>query len=176
MGKKVYDLYIKAKSISYSRTPRLKRNVEGIVIHNTANSGDSAWGNCHYFGKDGDNVRQAGAQFFIDQKGVIGRSIPMNRTAYEVGNPNGSYAPGTYYNTLNNSNTVSIELCDIMVREPSEEMLASLERLVIYIKKHCPNVKHIVRHYDIVKKECPERYVRDEKAWRKLQGRLMRLI
>lgn len=173
---KVYDYDIKAKSVSYSRMPRLKRHIKGIIIHNTGNEKDTAWGNCHFFSKDGDNTREAGAHFFVDQDGKIGRSIPMNRSAYAVGNPSGSYLPGTYNNVLNNSNTVSIELCDIMSREPSEAMLKSLDELVVYIKKYCPNVKYIARHYDVVKKDCPSRYVKDEKAWRLLQSRLEKLI
>ena len=173
---KVYDYDIKAKSISYSRIPRSKKNIKGIVIHNTGNDKDTAYNNCYYFGKDGGNTRSAGAHFFIDQEGKIGRSVPMKYSAYSVGNPNGSYAPGTYNNVLNNSNTVSIELCDIMSREPSEAMLKSLDELVVYIKKYCPNVKYIARHYDVVKKDCPSRYVKDEKAWRILQSRLEKLI
>ena len=176
MSKKVYDFYIKAKPISYSAKPRLKKNVLGIVIHNTGNTGDTARNNCMYFGKNGGNERNAGAHFFIDQQGIIGKSIPMNRSAYSVGNPNGAYAPGAYYNTLNNSNTVSIELCDIMVHEPSEAMLESLDRLVAYIKKYCKNVDHVVRHFDIVRKDCPSRYVKDDKAWRKLKSRLEKII
>lgn len=179
MKKKIWDYFIMAKRISFALLPRRKKKVIGIVIHNTGNTGDSAWGNCHYFGSDGDNIRQAGAHFFIDQNGYIGRSIPMNRSAYAVGNPKGSYAPGPYYSTLNNNNTVSIELCDIMIKEPSEEMLVSLDRLVKYIKKYCPNVKYIVRHWDIVRKECPERYIKtaeNEKAWTKLHARLMKDI
>lgn len=176
MSKKVYDFYIKAKSISYSRTPRLKKNVVGIVIHNTGNNNDTARGNCFFFGKEGSNERNAGAHFFIDQNGTIGRSIPMNRSAYSVGNPKGAYSPGPYAHDLDNSNTVSIELCDIMSREPSEVMLESLDRLVAYIKKYCKNVRFVVRHYDIVRKDCPHLYVTDEKAWRKLQSRLEKII
>lgn len=176
MGKKVYDLYIKAKPISYSSRLRLKKNVLGIVIHNTGNDNDTARNNCFYFGSQGSNERNAGAHFFIDQNGTIGKSIPMNRSAWSVGNPKGAYAPGPYSHNLDNFNTVSIELCDIMSREPSEAMLESLDKVVAHIKKYCKNVQYIVRHYDIVRKDCPHRYVEDEKAWRKLQSRLNQII
>lgn len=172
---KIYDYYIKAKKCSYGSL-RLKKSIKGIVIHNTGNTGDTALNNLKYFGADGGNERPAGAHFFIDQSGKIGRSIPMNRSAYAVGNPNGSYAPGTYCDILNNSNTVSIELCDIMTKEPSEEMIKSLKRLVRYIKKYCPNVEYVVRHYDIVRKDCPHRYVKDEAAWLKLRSKLLAAI
>ena len=165
MRKKI-DFYADApaKKISYGST-RSKKKVRGIVIHWTENVGDTAAGNVNYFSEKGDNVRKAGAHFFVDQKGHIGRSIRMNKTAYSVGNPNGSYLPGSYYSILNNSNTVSIELCDIVNKEPSEAMIYAVKILIEYIRTYCPNATEIVRHYDIVRKNCPGRFVKDGKAW-----------
>ena len=154
-----------AKPISYGKR-RAKTSVRGIVIHNTGNSGDTAKNNVWYFSKRaGTNMRSAGAHFFVDQEGKIGRSIPMNRSAYSVGNPGGTYAPGAFYEILNNSNTVSIELCDIMTKAPSQAMIRSVKILIKYIRAYCPNATEIVRHYDIVKKDCPHRFVADSAAW-----------
>lgn len=165
-----------AKKLSYGNL-RLKKNIKGIIIHNTGNAGDTAKNNVMFFSRQfGGNTRNAGAHFFIDQEGNIGRSIPMNRSAYSVGNPGGCYAPGTYYNTLNNTNTVSIELCDIMTKEPSEKMIEACVELVRYIKAYCPNVEYICRHYDVVKKDCPHRFVKNEKEWHKFRARLKQEI
>ena len=169
--KKIYDFYLKAKSISYGKK-RKKETIRGIVIHNTGNQGDSAKNNVIFFSKQGGNTRAAGAHFFIDQTGYIGKSIPMELTAWSVGNPSGCYKVGQYGHILNNSNTVSIELCDIMDKAPSTAMLESLDKVVRHIKKYCPNVDIICRHYDVVQKDCPHRYVADVEAWKKLQKRL----
>ena len=146
---------------------RLKRSVEGIVIHNTGNVGDSAKNNCDFFATG--NNRQASAHIFIDRDGLSGRSLPLNTIAFSVGNPNNSYARGPYSTMLNNANTVSIELCDIIGQPVSEKQKETLIEVCRWIKKHCPNVRYVVRHYDIVKKNCPEYYVKNEKEWLKLR-------
>ena len=163
---------LKAKRISYGKL-RLHTSVKGIVIHNTENVGDTAKNNVMFFSRQyGSNDRNAGANFFIDQLGNIGRSIPMKRSANSVGNPKGAYQPGSYYDILNNDNTVSIELCDIMDKEPSEDMIRATKKLIRYIRAYCPNATEIVRHYDIVRKNCPERFVKDTGAWQRFKTQI----
>ena len=164
----VFDYKRKAKSISFSSIPRTLHSVEGLVIHNTGAGGhDTAANNADYFATGND--RQAGAHIFIDYEGLTAFSIPLRRSAFAVGNPGGSYAPGSYYGKLNNTNTVSIELCAIDNRPISEAQRRSLLKIAKWVKKKCPNIKYIVRHYDIVKKDCPHYYVKDRKAWLNLQ-------
>ena len=38
--------------------------------------------------------------------------------------------------------------------------------------KYGIDVDHVVRHYDVTGKECPEPWVRDESLWRKFKARL----
>lgn len=166
----------RAKAISYGGR-RNKKKVLGIVIHNTGNKKDTAKANVMFFSKRyGSNLRSAGAHFFVDQGGNIGRSIPMDRSAYSVGNPNGSYAPGTYNKILSNANTVSIELCDIMDKAPSEAMTKAVIELAKYIKYYCPNVKYVVRHFDVVRKNCPERFVKNTKEWQAFKSKITKAI
>lgn len=153
---------------------RSKKKVTGIVIHYTSGSKDTAKNECDYFAT-GIN-RSASAHIFIDYEGKTGRSVPLSTVAFSVGNPNGCYQRGSYYSTLNNSNTVSIELCGIANRLASEKQILATEKVVKWIKRQCPNVKHIVRHYDVVKKACPLPYVENEKEWRKLKNRLLKQI
>ena len=168
-----FDYKRHAKKCSYGSL-RNRKNVIGIVIHYTSGSKDTAKNECDYFATG--NTRSAGAHIFVDYAGKAGKSINLNRPAWSVGNPNNSYSRGSYYATLNNSNTVSIELCGIANRLASEKQIKKTEEVIKYIKKYCPNVKYIVRHYDIVKKACPLPYIEDEKAWRKLQNRLYKCI
>ena len=40
------------------------------------------------------------------------------------------------------------------------------------MKKYGIDVDHVVRHYDVTGKDCPEPWVRDESLWRKFKARL----
>lgn len=169
MNKRIFDYARKAKKVSYGGI-RSKGNIEGIVIHNTGNKGDTAKNNADYFATG--NTRSAGAHIFIDRCGKSAYSVPITRIAYAVGNPKGSYKKGAYYCNVNNANSISIELCDIIDKPISEAQLAMLIKTCKWIKKQCP-IKYIVRHYDVVQKNCPEYYVKNKKTWERLQAVLM---
>ncbi len=141
-----------AKSISYGGKRNLK-NIEYIVIHYTGNENDTAKNNADYFATG--NTRQAGAHFFVDKKGEIWKSININRIAWSVGGFYGnSSGAAKYFGECINANSVSIELCDCVKDTNWEQMLAT-RQLVQYIQKKCPNVKTIIRHWDINGKPCP---------------------
>ena len=148
---------IQAKPISYGGTRALSA-VKYIVIHYTAGNGDTAIAECNYF-KNG-NTRSAGAHFFVDQTGACYQSIPINRSAWSVGGfytkANGA---GSYYNICTNFNSVSIELCDNLKKDPSAKQIAATKTLVKYIQSQCPNAKTIIRHWDVNGKCCPARMV-----------------
>lgn len=158
---------IPAKHISYGNR-RDVLSVKAIVIHNTGNSGDTAIANAKYF--NSTNTRSAGAHYFIDQKGKIVCSIGMSRTAYSVGGNKYSdcntTGGGKFYGIYTNENTVSIELCDIIVKGPSKAMIKAVKRLIKHIRKTCPNAKRIIRHFDVNGKHCPV-FMMDEAVWNK---------
>ena len=142
-----------AKSISYGNKRPLS-NIKYIVIHYTGNKGDTAQNNLDYFANG--NTRQAGAHFFVDKKGNVGKSIPMNRTAWAVGGDHRSGRKGeaAYFGKCTNANSVSIELCDMCLKTNWEQMYAT-RKLVKYIQSKCPNAKTIIRHWDVNGKNCP---------------------
>ena len=150
--------YIKAKPISYGNE-RAYSAVKYIVIHYTGNDGDTAAGNASYFSRYGDgNQRNAGAHFFVDQNGIVVKSIAMKLTAWSVGgfvtDANGA---ASYYQKCTNTNSVSIELCDCASKDPSAKMIKACKELVAYIRKTCPNANTIIRHWDVSGKSCPAR-------------------
>ena len=49
---------------------------------------------------------------------------------------------------------------------PSEKQKKKVIKLIKYIRKHCPNAKTIIRHYDVNGKQCPLLYVKDEAKWK----------
>jgi N-acetylmuramoyl-L-alanine amidase CwlA len=156
---------------------RNRKNIKGLVIHftdATPKNTDTAKNNCDYFATGID--RQASAHIFIDYMGLSARSLPLNRVAFSVGNPKNSFKKGAYYSTLNNSNTVSIELCAIVGRPISNYQKETLIKVAKWVKKKCPNLIHVVRHYDIVQKECPKWYVDHKSDWLKLQSEILTAI
>lgn len=142
-----------AKSISYGNKRPLS-NIKYIVIHYTGNKGDTTQNNLDYFANG--NTRQAGAHFFVDKKGNVGKSIPMSRTAWAVGGDHRSGRKGeaAYFGKCTNTNSVSIELCDMCSKTNWEQMYAT-RKLVKYIQSKCPNAKTIIRHWDVNGKDCP---------------------
>lgn len=142
-----------AKSISYGNKRPLS-NIKYIVIHYTGNKGDTAQNNLDYFANG--NTRQAGAHFFVDKKGKVGKSIAMSRTAWAVGRDcrSGRKGEAAYFGKCTNANSVSIELCDMCLKTNWEQMYAT-RKLVKYIQSKCPNAKTIIRHWDVNGKNCP---------------------
>jgi len=130
-------------------------SIKYIVIHYTANKGDTAANNCKYFQSGG---RAASAHYFIDKKEVC-QSVADNDTAWSVG--------GTYGGTvITNSNSLSIELCDFQT-----ENLDVLKVAIPFIQSKMAEYKvpleRVVRHWDVgskanggkVQKQCPLPYV-----------------
>ena len=148
-----------AKPISYDPRKRSKKDVKYIVIHYTGISNDTAKNEVNNFANN--NKREAGAHFFVDRKGKIGRSITMNRSAWAVGGDQRSGMKGEakYYKKCTNYNSVSIELCDVATKDPSKKQIKAVKKLVKYIKKYCKNAKTIIRHWDVNGKECPIRMI-----------------
>ena len=148
---------IQAKPISYGGTRALS-SIKYIIIHYTAGNGDTAIAECNYF-KNG-NTRSAGAHFFVDQFGACYQSIPLNRTAWSAGvfytSANGA---ASYWGKCTNANSVSIELCDNLNKDPSAKQIAATKTLVAYIKSQCPNAQTIIRHWDVAGKACPARMI-----------------
>lgn len=146
-----------AKNISYGGKRSLN-NIKYIVIHYTGNKGDTALNNLDYFANG--NTRQAGAHFFVDKKGKVGKSIAMSRTAWAVGGDHRSGRKGeaAYFCKCTNANSVSIELCDMCLKTNWEQMYAT-RKLVKYIQSKCPNAKTVIRHWDVNGKECPAPFV-----------------
>lgn len=146
-----------AKSISYGNKRPLS-NIKYIVIHYTGNKGDTAQNNLDYFANG--NTRQAGAHFFVDKKGKVGKSIAMSRTAWAVGGDHRSGRKGeaAYFGKCTNANSVSVELCDMCLKTNWEQMLVT-RKLVKYIQSKCPNAKTVIRHWDVNGKECPAPFI-----------------
>lgn len=167
---------IPASKYCYGRK-RDKKNVICTVIHYTGVKGDTAEGEGKVFARN--SSRYAGAHFFIDRKGNIIKSINLDRIAWSVGGKKWLDCPetggGKFYGMVTNSNSVSIELCDIVDKDPSAAQIEATKTAIRYIKKHCPNMRFICRHFDVNGKHCPARYM-DKAKWAKLKAELEKVL
>ncbi len=153
-----------AKSISYKGTRPLSK-IYYIVIHYTAGNGDTAKNNVDWFATG--NPRNAGAHFFVSRNGDTWQSIKLENSAHSVGGfVTSKYGAASYYKKCLNSNSVSIELCDNLNKDPSVQQTAAVKELVAYIRSKCPNAKTILRHWDVSGKPCPVRMTgTDNSKW-----------
>lgn len=113
-----------------------------IVIHYTANDGDTALNNCKYFEKD---YRGASANYFVDEKEVY-QCVEDTDIAWHVGGAN------VYYNDARNSNSIGVEMCS---RKDSsgtyyfkDETIKNTQELVKELmKKWDIPLQNVVTHY-----------------------------
>ena len=142
--------------------------IKYLVLHYTANNGDTALGNCQYF--SGAN-RNASAHYFVDENGVY-RSVRDMNVAWHCGSTN-----GYKHKYCRNTNSIGIEMCS---RKDSngkfyikEETIANAIELTKFLmEKYDIKVENVIRHYDVTGKICPEPLVRDEKLWLAFKDRL----
>lgn len=164
---------IKASPHNYG-VKRNRNNVSFIVIHYTAGNGDTAEAEGKYFSRPHDP--KTSAHFFIGQDGHIIKSVPLDHVAYSVGGS--KYADckqtggGKYYGMCTNANSVSIEMCDNLKKDPSEKQKKAVKECIKYIKKYCKNAFIIVRHFDVTGKHCPARMM-DNKKWNKFKSEII---
>lgn len=138
--------------------------VHWIVLHFTANNGDTAKNNADYFANNA-NLR-ASAHYFVDPNEIY-QSVKDTDTAWHCGRERG----GSYFNDCRNANSIGIEMCSVIrngVYVIPDETVRNAAELVRYLmaRHHVP-VSRVCRHYDVTHKECPELWVRNPKQWEK---------
>lgn len=137
-----------------------------IVVHYTANDGDSSMNNAKYFA---GNVVKASAHYFVDSRSVT-RSVPEANVAYHCG------ADRYRHPLCRNANSIGVELCDdhrdgtYNFAEAELSLAAELIRDLMQ-RFHVP-IEHVIRHYDVTGKKCPAPFVDDEAAWQAFKARL----
>lgn len=139
----------------YSRPGEYLTDVNGIVIHYTANPGSSAKQNRDYFAglADGKSQTYASSHFIIDTDGTIIQCIPMSEISYASND--------------RNYDTISIECCHKDESgEFTKETYASLVKLVVWLSDtYLIDTENVIRHYDVTGKICPKYFVDHEDKW-----------
>lgn len=142
------------------------KDIEYIVIHYTANDGDTDENNGKYFH---NNVVGASAHYFVDDDSIT-QSVPDNYIAWHCG------ATTYKHKKCRNANSIGIEICDDIkngVIYPSAKTIENVVELTEHLMNNYAIPKeNVIRHYDVTGKLCPAYWVDDYKwkseFWNKL--------
>ncbi|MCC8141811.1 MAG: N-acetylmuramoyl-L-alanine amidase [Lachnospiraceae bacterium] len=142
----------------YSRPGIEMQQIDGIVIHYTANPGTSAIANRNYFENLKDtHEAKASAHFVVGLEGEIVQCIPTAEIAYA--------------SNTRNTDTVAIECC--YENEDGSFNQATYDATVDLAAWLCAreglSANDVMRHYDITGKLCPLYYVEHPEAWTQFQ-------
>lgn len=138
-----------------------------IVVHYTANSGDTAAGNCNYFR---DTNRNASANYFVDKDGAYLCVYPWD-VAWHCGK-DFSKGKAPFWNVCTNANSIGIEMCDSLKRNEAVEN-NTIELIINLMLEYNIPIYNVIRHYDVCGKECPKSLL-DDKAWADFKYELAR--
>lgn len=142
----------------YSRPGLALEQVNGIVIHYTANPGTTAEQNRNYFnGLKDSQTTKASSHFVIGIDGEIVQCVPCNEIAYASNERNGD--------------TISIECChEDETGRFNDKTEASLVHLTAWLMgRYGLELDDVIRHYDVTGKKCPLYYVENEDAWERFK-------
>lgn len=151
---------------------RSTSSIKYIVVHYTANDGDSDENNGKYF--NGAN-RHASAHIFVDDDSCT-QSVPDDYVAWSVGGKKYSNTNGAkFYGKATNSNTLNIEMCDTVRNGKYEATEKTQENTITIIKEKMRQynipIDRVIRHYDVTGKLCPAYFV-DEDAWKAFKAKI----
>ena len=144
------------------------RKIRYIVIHFTANDGDTAAGNCNYFASAN---RNASAHYFVDEKEAM-RSVKDGDTAWHCGAKKYKHAE------CRNGNSIGIELCsrkDAAGRYyfKAETVQNAIELTRSKMEEHGVPAERVLRHWDVTGKNCPAPFVENPQAWAEFKAALL---
>ena len=135
--------------------------VRYIVMHYTANNGDTARNNCDYYHRVGG--LQASAHYFVDEHGAM-QSVREGDTAWHCG------ARAYWHPECRNANSIGIEMCSrkradgsYYIKPETVANAAALAREIM--QRYGIDTDHVLRHYDVTGKHCPMPWVDDPAQW-----------
>ena len=148
----------------YNHNPGTTDRIKYIVIHYVGALG-GAKANCQYYA---GGSRGASAHYFVDFDGSIWQSVEDRDIAWHCG------AKSYRHPECRNSNSIGIELCvrnsgskadtsrGWYFEDATVEAAAALTRELM--AKYGVPADHVIRHYDVTGKICPNPYVYNHTA------------
>lgn len=138
----------------YSRPGTELSGVNGVVVHYTGNPGTTAEQNRSYFKNLAETKEAyASSHFVIGIDGKIIQCVPLDEIAF--------------CSNQRNDDTISIECChsDDTGQFSQATLDALIQLLNWLIKTYDLSQDDILRHYDVIGKECPYYFVKHPDAW-----------
>jgi N-acetylmuramoyl-L-alanine amidase CwlA len=147
--------------------------IEYIVIHYTANNGDTSLNNANYFANN--KKLQSSAHYFVDENEIY-QSVLDSDTAWHCGTT-GAYK----HPKCRNHNAIGIELCS---RKDSmgnyyfdDKTVENAIKITLYLMdKYNIPVDKVIRHFDVTGKNCPAPFVKDESKWMVFKNRIIKEV
>lgn len=150
----------------YNHNPGTVDRIKYIVIHYVGALG-GAKANCQWYA--GGN-RNASAHYFVDFDGAVWQSVEDKDIAWHCGGEKyADTAGGTYHGICTNANSIGIEMC---VRNKGSQadtsrdwyfedatVASAIELTKELMEKYGISADHVIRHYDVTGKICPNPYV-----------------
>ena len=143
----------------YSRPGIPLEEINGIVIHYTANPGSTAQNNRDYFeGLKDSHETKVSSHFVVGIEGEIIQCIPSSEIAYA--------------SNSRNSDTLSIECCHTdETGKFTEATYTSLVRLTGWLcYRFNLTSQDVIRHYDVTGKISPKYFVVHPAAWEQFKA------
>ena len=135
--------------------PGRTQPIEYIVVHYTANKGDTAKNNVDYFAR---TVTGTSAHYFVDRNAVM-QSVDEGDTAWHCGSDH----PRHPY--CRNSNSIGIEMCDSVDGVPEDVRRLTVSLVQELMSRYGLDSSHVLRHYDVTGKKCPAPWVDNPAEW-----------
>lgn len=147
--------------------------IKYLVIHYTGNDGDSDENNANYFSH---TITKTSAHYFVDDDSIT-QTVPDNYIAYAIGGKcQSNHHP--MYKIVTNSNSISIEMCDVNkngIIEVSDKTLVNVYELIRKLMiRYKIDINHVYRHYDVNGKLCPNcNGLLDDNNWHKFKDNVI---
>ena len=129
--------------------------IEYIVVHYTANSGDTAQNNLDYFARAKTGTS---AHYFVDENEVC-QSVQDTDVAWHCGSKN----PRHPY--CRNANSIGVEMCNSVGGVPEAVRARTADFVRQKMKEYGIDSSHVLRHYDVTGKRCPAPWVDNPEDW-----------
>lgn len=165
------DIKFKAADPSNHYAGRNGNQIRYIVLHYTANNGDTAQNNADYFARAN---QKASAHYFVDENEVW-QSVRDTDAAWHCGGAiESDHHP--LRGICTNRNSLGVEMCSDIVGGKyvitAQTVTRAVELVKMLMAKYSVPIDRVVRHYDVTGKACPEPWVRDESQWTAFKARL----
>jgi len=121
-----------------------KQNIQFIVVHYTANNGDTAQGNGNYFSQAN---RNASAHYFVDECNIV-QSVKDSDTAWHCG------VKSYKHLKCRNDNSIGVEMCSekdqngqYYINQATQN--TAIELIKVLMEKYSIPIENVIRHYDV---------------------------